>query len=259
MSSAVLRPQFASFCSIASGVCHNDDNSCEMAPASSVPSQISGFIVLPIALPPLPSYPKEATHHLYLSPHQPKNPEANTDRSLFLVNVPFNSTELHIKQLLSTQLGLPAGRIEEVRFNGKRGGERHKDDSSTRGQPLQITGKKRKRRIKGSKQNQIEGAELPSTWDRELVTGDLTAVVLFIDKSSANAVLKAAKNAKKDGMKPVWGEGLEDKVPPLGSASMLCICTVPLSLTLMQLKDIFATRSLCIQTKPLYSTQSTNI
>ncbi len=191
---------------------------CKMAPAPSVPSQIAGFLVLPIALPPLPSFPTEATHYLYLSPHQPKAPEPNAERSLFHVNVPFSSTEIHIKHLLSKQLGLPAGRIEEVRFPGKRREDGNRDESDLGAQTLPVKGKKRKRGDKGSRTGQVEGAELPSTWDRELLKGNLTAIVLFIDKSSASAVLKAAKRAKKEDMKPVWGEGLEDKVPPLGSA-----------------------------------------
>jgi ribosomal RNA-processing protein 7 len=190
-----------------------------MAPALSVPSQIAGFTVLPIALPPLPSFPTKATHYLYLSPHQPKIPEPNAERSLFLVNVPFSSTEIHVKHLLSKQLGLPAGRIEEVRFEGKRGRDGHNNESDLEGKILPVKGKKRKRGNKVSRREQIEGAELPSTWDRELLTGNLTAIVLFIDKSSAGAVLKAAKRAKKENMEPVWGEGLGDMVPPLGSAS----------------------------------------
>lgn len=189
-----------------------------MAPALSVPSQIAGYSVLPIALPPLPSFPREATHYLYLSPHQPKNPEPKAERSLFLVNLPFTSTEIHIKSLLSKQLGLPAGRIEEVRFDGKGAQNEQQNGSAVGLQALPAKGKKRKRGNKGSKSGEIEGAELPSTWDRELLMGNLTAVVLFIDKSSADAVMKAAKKAKTENLKPVWGEGLEDKVPPLGSA-----------------------------------------
>ena len=113
-----------------------------------------------------------------------------------------------------------------MRFEGKRVGSTHRNDSAVEGQVLPATGKKRKRKNKVSKTGQIEGFDFPSTWDRELLTGNRTAVVLFIDRSSAHAVLKAAKKAKKENMKPVWGEGLEDKVPPLGSASMLQTLTI---------------------------------
>ena len=82
-------------------------------------------------------------------------------------------------------------------------------------------GKKRKRGADGTTIEDIEGAALPATWDRELRLERRTAVVVFVDRTSVEAVLKAVKRVNKSGNKPVWGEGTEGKVPALGLASRL--------------------------------------
>ncbi|KAL8729087.1 MAG: hypothetical protein Q9181_005121 [Wetmoreana brouardii] len=189
-----------------------------MAPNEFVPSKISGYRILPISLPPLPSYPVTATHYLYLRPHEPKLPTPTAGRSLFLVNVPFDSTELHIKNLLSIQIGLPQGRVEEVQFEG---GSRRRS-GNVEGAAAQATkdkkGKKRRRGREDGDIEEIEGTALPTTWDRELRTNGLTAVVVFVDRPSMEAAHKAVMRASRSRELPVWGEGLEDKIPALGSA-----------------------------------------
>ena len=79
--------------------------------------------------------------------------------------------------------------------------------------------KKRKRGSGGINMDDMEGAELPSVWDRDLQTNGLTAVVLFVDRASMDAALKAVRSTRKEPRAPVWGEGLDDKVPALGFAS----------------------------------------
>lgn len=197
-----------------------------MAPVSSVPSQIAGYNVMPVSLPPLPSFPTGATHYLYIGLHQPRIPSPTAERSLFLVNVPFDATASHIKHLLSQQIELPAGRIEDVRFEGQRSTETGPEGQGGRERHLGKQNKKRKRRSESTPLGSVEGAELPSTWDRDLLTGSMTAVVLFVDKTSADAALKAVKRARKGKKYPIWGEGMEGKVPALGSASTL-VCISP--------------------------------
>ena len=229
-----------------------------MTPAHSIPSQIAGYHVLSLSLPPLPSFPAKATHYIYVGPHQPKVPHPNAARSLFLVNVPFDATEIHLKRLLSQQIGLPAGRIEDVRFEGQRGSDGHEEDVTVGEQRLEQKGKKRKRGAKGIGSGHIEGAELPATWDRNLLKGNFTAVVLFVDKSSADVALKAVKKAQKENKEPIWGEGVEDKVPPLGSASMLDHLRNMRSILLMPCQDILGTTNSPTLTKALYSILSTS-
>ncbi len=196
-------------------------------PTSTTPLQIAGYAILPLSLPPLPSFPTAATHYLYLAPHQPKIPTATASRSLFLVNVPFDATEKHVKHLLSAQIGLPVGRIEDVQFEGQRksgtAGEAFSNPKPAR------KGKKRKRGSDGDHLEDMEGAALPSVWDRELQTKGLTAVVLFVDRASTDTALKAVKAARKEKNEPVWGEGVDSLVSALGSASKsFCDCWYPL-------------------------------
>ena len=190
-----------------------------MLASTKIPLQIAGYNVLPLSLPPLPSFPHAATHFLYLAPHQPKIPTPTASRLLFLVNVPFDSTEAHIKLLLSTQLGLPVGRIEEVQFEGQRRKRSGTDEASVNKVPQNKKTKKRKRGSSGGTVEEIEGVALPSVWDRPLQLQDLTAVVLFVDRASMDAALKAVKSKRKERKEIVWGEGLDEKVPALGSAS----------------------------------------
>ncbi|KAL8657788.1 MAG: hypothetical protein Q9226_001573 [Calogaya cf. arnoldii] len=190
-------------------------------PASGqhMPPEVSGYRILPISLPPLPSYPVPATHYLYLRPHEPKLPTPAAARSLFLVNVPFDSTELHIKRLFSVQLGLPFGRVEEVQFEGTR---------RTEGSAIALMipkkekrGKKRKRDHEHGDIDELDGTALPATWDRELRTDGRTAVVVFVDRVSMEAAYKAVKGLGRGGTMPIWGEGVEGKVPSLGTARYL--------------------------------------
>ncbi|KAI4280488.1 MAG: hypothetical protein L6R35_005878, partial [Caloplaca aegaea] len=187
---------------------------------SPIPLEIAGYTVFPLSLPPLPSFPVSATHYLFIRPHQPKLPTPAAARSLFLVNVPFDSTELHIKNILSIQIGLPHGRIEEVQFAGSRSTAPKVKDAAAKpsnGKP----GKKRKRVYEDRAIEELEGTALPATWDRELRKDGLTAVAVFVDRPSMDAAFKAVRRIHKNSTAPVWGEGTEGHVPPLGSASMM--------------------------------------
>lgn len=188
-----------------------------MPSSTGTPLQIAGYNILPLSLPPLPSFPTAATHFLYLAPHQPKIPTATASRSLFLVNVPFDATALHIKHLLSAQIGLPAGRIEDVQFEGQR--KRGPIPGEAPSKQMPAKGKKRKRGGDGGDLENMEGAALPSTWDRDLQIKGRTAVVMFVDRASMDAVLKAIKAVRKERREPIWGENVDGKVPALGSAS----------------------------------------
>lgn len=187
-----------------------------------LPSEVSGYSILPLSLPPLPSYPVSATHYLYLRPHEPKLPTPAAARSLFLVNVPFDSTELHIKRLLSVQLGLPPGRIEEVQFEGTK--RRTEGPQNAVADPKkEKKGRKRKRGNEHGDIEELDGTALPATWDRELRTDGRTAVVVFVDRLSMEAAYKAVKRPEKGHTMPIWGEGMEGKVSSLGIASMLLV------------------------------------
>jgi len=199
-------------------------------PSPAIPLTISDYHIFPLDLPPLLALKSQppATHYLYFRPHAPKIPSPDTSRSLFLVNVPFDATETHLRTLFSTQLGLPAGRIERVRFEGQRVKDREPrgetGDGIVEGELKGILkgGKKSKKRKRAAFEEQgeledMEGMALPRMWDRDVLRAGGTAVVVFVDRVSMEAVVKAVRRVRKSGEKVVWGEGLEGMVPSLGS------------------------------------------
>ena len=195
-----------------------------MAANSTIPMKISDYYILPISLPPLASLPTPATHYLYLRPDEPKLPTPTTPRSLFLVNVPFDATDVHIKHLFSEQLDLPNGRIEDVVFQGTKAST-SKSEGQEALQPQNYLGKKSKKRKREAEVENLEilGVGFPSTWDRELHKSGSTAVVVFVDRASMEAVVKATRRSRKEEKNIVWGQGLEGKIPALGSASMFMV------------------------------------
>ncbi len=177
---------------------------------AQIPLEISGYLILPLALPIQRSFPTPATHYLYLRPHEPKIPTEDTPRSVFLVNVPFDATELHLRHLFGTQLG--GSRVERVDFEGAR--SRSKPAVAP---PVQTKKGKKRKRVEIQSMDDVEGADLPEVWDRQLHHSGSTAVMVFVDRASMEASLKAAKKAAKGKKEIVWGQGIEDKIPKLGS------------------------------------------
>ena len=180
--------------------------SAEAVPASTT----KDFTVLPIIYPALPAFPRETTHFIYLRPHKPKYPDPESHRSLFLSNVPVDSTEIHIRSIFADQL--QSGRVERVDFDALNPSKRKlpkQDAPAEQGLP----GKKRKIH---TEQEEIN-VELPRTWDREIHRSGNSAVVVFVDKPSMSLALRATKKAVETKKRLVWGEGVEESLPPLGS------------------------------------------
>ena len=184
-------------------------------------SKIGEYTILPLSLPPTTAYPVSATHTLYLRPHAPKIPSESDPRSLFVVNVPVDSTAAHFRAVFASLIG--AGRVEDVRFE-------HEVRSAIRqpsSQPKEVLSKKEsnKKRKRGEEGLVDIDASLPPIWDRELRRSGSTAVVVLVDEKSVESVLRAVrklhKSKEKDVKWPVWGEGVERKVPALGSARYL--------------------------------------
>ena len=191
----------------------------------SGPATIGDFSVLPVSIPPLPSFPRNAVHYLYVRRNSPKIPTATDARSLFLTNVPVDSTEAHLRALFASLVG--AGRFESAAFEDERKDAHSKPDSPIdAAQPahaarlLQAHGKKRKREDEEAERAREEAAaRLPSTWTRPLRKSGSTAVVLLADEKSVEQVIKAIGKVHKTKKYPAWGGANlpEGKVPPLGS------------------------------------------
>lgn len=184
-------------------------------PKSQVPTTVNKFVALPLRNPQTPSFPERTAHYLYLRANTPRVPTADTPREVFLVNVPVDATETHIRGLFADQLG--GARIEGAAFEGSRVGK-----GITA--PV-VPAKKGKKRKRGTDDEDDSAAEevgqLPEVWDRDLHRSGGTALVTFVDKASAVLALKEARRAAKGGREVVWGHGVEDKLPPLGLARYL--------------------------------------
>jgi len=94
-------------------------------------------------------------------------------------------------------------------------------------QAVELSNKKdkSKKRKRGEESVADLDTELPQIWDRDLGRSGSTAVVVLVDEKSVEGALKAVrklhKSKSKDDMWPVWGAGVEGKVPALGSARYL--------------------------------------
>ncbi|KAJ5484482.1 Ribosomal RNA-processing protein 7 [Penicillium expansum] len=175
--------------------------------------QVEGYTTLPVQLPSTPLFPKPATHYLYLRPHEPRIPDPDSTRSLFIVNVPIDTTEAHLRHFFGTQLA--AGRVEKVQFEDVQ--TKKRAAATTTETNLTQSKKKRKRVTADDFERYLDDITLPSTWDRKLQKSGAHAVVIFADKPSMESSLKAATKAAKRGTTIVWGEGLPtDRIPVLG-------------------------------------------
>ena len=177
----------------------------------SVPESVSGFTVLPLHIPPLPSCSVSTTHYIYVRPHTPKIADPDSERSLYLINIPIDSTLTHFRHLFSAHLG--GYRVERVDFDETKTSKK----AAQRAQVVsgEQRGKKRKRGQNGEEKPDLD---LPVAWDRDVHKSGSAAVCVFVDVKSAKAAMKAVKRAVMDKATVEWGGSEVDaKVPPLGS------------------------------------------
>lgn len=163
---------------------------------SKVATTVHDFTVLPLRMPVLPSFPKETTHYLYLRANAPKVPTDDTPRQVFLVNLPIDATEPHLRSLSAGHLG--GARVESVTFDGAK---------LSGGIIAPAKSKKRKRgHSDGEEQpdQEEEVGQLPLIWAHDLHRSGSTAVVTFIDKPGADLALRSARRAAKQGTSIPW-------------------------------------------------------
>ncbi|KAF4987167.1 hypothetical protein FGRMN_10506 [Fusarium graminum] len=182
-----------------------------MAPVEEIGDQ---FSILLIKIPATPSYPETAIHEVRIRRNAPKTPTANDSRSLFLKNIPADSTEAHFRAVFTQLVG--AGRFESISFE---------DESRTLlpidpAQATKLTAlvKKRKRGDVEAeeKEREEEAAQLPQIWSRRVQRSSSTAIALLADEKSVQLVLKAITKLQKNKKYPSWDSDLSD-VPSLGS------------------------------------------
>ena len=176
---------------------------------AKVPKNVGGFTVLPVEFPASSILPIPSKHYIYLKVHDPQISDPDATRSLFIANVPITATELHFKHLFSAQLA--AGRVERVDFSDSTSTSRT-DRTKTDVQ----NGRKRKRITEEDIQLELQLHQLPAVWTGTFHPSGSHAVVVFVDRPSMEASLKAAKRAAKLSTQMIWGKGIEDRVPGMG-------------------------------------------
>ncbi|KAL9053675.1 MAG: hypothetical protein Q9162_004626 [Coniocarpon cinnabarinum] len=183
--------------------------------SSANATNVSGFTIVPLSIAPHPAFPHPVTHYLYIRPHTPKLPDPDAGRSLYVANIPVDSTLFHFRHLFAVHAG--GHRVESVEFDeakaSKKAAKRAQAQSLS---DQQKRGKKRKR----GKDGQLEKPELrlPQTWDREVHKSGSSAVVVFVDERSAKGAMKAVRKAVDESKSLPWGgEEVDAKVPSLGS------------------------------------------
>ncbi|KAJ3576796.1 hypothetical protein NPX13_g3582 [Xylaria arbuscula] len=173
------------------------------------------FSTLPVSIPPLPSYPVNATHYIYLRRNAPKIATPDDSRSLYLANVPTDSTEAHFRALFSSLVG--AGRFESIAFEHDRKSTKISHEPA-QAERLARHHKKRKREDEELQHQKEEAAaELPDTWPRELHRSGSSAIIVLADEKSVDLVLRAVNKLKKTKKYPVWGDAVKDGVPAFGA------------------------------------------
>lgn len=174
-----------------------------MTTTSNAPTPLGDYVVIRLQTQ------LKIHHYIYIRPHNPKEPDPDSFRSLFIVNVPVDSTEEHFRSLFSTQL-LGGARVERVGFASSRPVKR------TAG-GLEASFGKNKKRKRESSDNSLGVAELPETWNRVIQRSGSSVAVVFVDRPSMDAAWKAIQRAHKSSTVAVWGERTEGRVSPLGS------------------------------------------
>ncbi|RDA92550.1 hypothetical protein CP533_4155 [Ophiocordyceps camponoti-saundersi (nom. inval.)] len=192
-----------------------------MAPTEAISE---GYAILPIRMPPLPSYSKTTIHQIRVRRNAPKTPTPDDSRSLFLKNVPVDSTEPHFRAVFTSLVGV--GRFESIAFDDETRAAPTADPAQT----ATVAGFARKRKrmeFEDENSKREEAAHLPRIWTRRLHRSSGTAVVLLVDDKSVRVVLKAIAKLQKTRNYPIWGDGLAGDVPCLGApwiATHLQLC-----------------------------------
>ncbi|KAI1344925.1 ribosomal RNA-processing protein 7-domain-containing protein [Xylariaceae sp. FL0016] len=172
------------------------------------------FAVLPVKMPVLESYPVETIHYLYLRPNTPKIPTPDDPRSVFVTNVPADSSFDHFRALIASLIG--NGRFENITFENDLSPYKVSHEPA-QAQKLFLMHKKRKRSDEEASETVPVGS-FPKTWTRTLYRSGSSAVILLADEHSVKSLLKAIKKFGKSENHPTWGgKAVDDKTPPLGS------------------------------------------
>ena len=193
---------------------------------ASATATTEGFLTLTIQMPGLPSFPHTVLHEIRLRRNMPKVPTDTDRRTLFLKNIPVDSTEPHLRAVFAQIVG--PGRFEAAFFED--GSQAPLVVDTARVARVKTLARKRKRDQmeddddedgeEAKRRAEAEAANLPEIWGRRIHKSGSSAVVLLADEKSVDLVLKAvAKLAKCKKNYPIWADAdAGNNTEPLGSA-----------------------------------------
>ena len=177
-----------------------------MIPSRSVSSSVAA---LTIQLPPSAAFAEETSHCIYIKHHEPNVPDPDSERSLFLGNIPITTTEAHLKHFFNVQLA--TGRVDRVNFPTFARASRSSDLARSRS-----TRQKRKRFTIDDIEAELQSSSLPTTWERTLHPIGAHAIVVFVDQPSMDAAFSAVYQAARNGTQILWSKNIEEGTPPVG-------------------------------------------
>ncbi|KAF9103371.1 Ribosomal RNA-processing protein 7 [Mortierella sp. AM989] len=160
--------------------------------------QIANFYILPLHMPaistshPSPTY-KNVLHYLYFKKHESPKQDTKTpkDRTLFLLNIPVDATESHLRELFK-----PCGRIASVHFlNRVRDSQLTKEEREQQeelerlekeAEAIEETkntkGKKGSKKQQQQQQQQQQSMDVEDSQKRKLFVTGSQAFVVFLEE-----------------------------------------------------------------------------
>ena len=174
----------------------------------SAQTKIGDFLVLTI------SYSPQATHYLYIRAHASRtaSDDLPTDHTLFLVNVPPDSTERELITLFST-----CGTIDKVKFGGQKAlpelydsftsGDEGDEPTMQENVTMQVdedTTKLLKNTKRDKKRPPPKVIPLPTVALRQMRRTGNTAYIVFTSTQGLSAALSLPSTSASDKARLVW-------------------------------------------------------
>ncbi|KKA29232.1 hypothetical protein TD95_002048 [Thielaviopsis punctulata] len=186
-----------------------------MAPAAyEAKAADDAFVRFLVSMPPTDSFPVSATHEMRVRRNTPKIPSPTDSRSLYVKNIPADSSEAHFRALFAQLMG--PGCFESIVFRAAASPALELDPA----QAVRLAGplRKRKRDDDAERAAEEHAAQLPALWTRPVHESGAAAIVVLADAPAVRLALKKiAKTSSSAKARPEWGVGVPATTEPLGA------------------------------------------
>ena len=164
---------------------------------------IEDYLILPVVFTESTDSVK---HYLYIKQNVPKFPLQNDERTIFVANLPADTTESHLKTIFKS-LG---GRTEKIIIHASQDSARHVEPEDISLELDEIEDETFSKEVKRLKRL----SALPPIWKRDLLISGSNAHVTFIETVELEVVLRTIR--KTDSI--LWDNTLADqKQGPVGN------------------------------------------